>query len=276
MRTVPFAFLLALSSSIALAQEIRVFPDLQRIDPYGKVITADRGSRINHEILSPALPRNTSSSFHIAVEAPQGVPYWLYIGLNPENAIPFTLYREIFEKNDKGEWVPDKLVKLELPYNGLVPDKNIPGQTTEVFLLDVQIPRDAVVRRMKIEPQMWIPDRWITYPMEARIVPAQLLTQVKKHGEIHPVDSPADTTYRNVFNEVFCNGTERNGPEPALSIRSLILRNARRDAALAAPLFRPMIGTLLGHPEAPDWCKTTPVINGPEQSLRLRNRILRE
>ena len=272
----PFLFL-AFCAIAARAQSIHVFTERQRIDPFGKVIAADRakagGSR---EVLSPAVGRNAFSTFHIAVEPPPGTPYWFYIGMNPDDVIQANLYKEIFELRN-GQWVPDKLMKVDLPYNGLVPEKHIPGQTVEVFLLDLFVPRDAEVRRMKVEPQMWIPDRWITYPMEARIVARQLLTQPPRKGVPAPVDSPADATYRAVFSATFCSSTENNAPDPPLTIRSLLLRNARQDAALALPYGKLFAGPFLGYGESQDWCKvSTPQTDGPELSLRLRDRLLRE
>jgi hypothetical protein len=276
----PFWFLLTALTLVASGQSIRVHTEMQRIDPFGNVIKADRSADgRSREVLSPALGRHTFSSFHVVVEPPVGVPYWLYIGTNPETILDVTLYKEIFELRD-GEWVPDKLVKVDLPYNGLVPEKHIPGQTVEVFFLDLFVPKDAEVRRMKVEPQMWIPDRWITYPMEVRIATRQLLTQTPARGGIAPVDSPADSTYRDVFSAVFCDSRENNAPGPPLSIRSLLLRNARQDAALALPLGSLFAGPLLGYGNNPDWCKNplpraaSPA--GPEPILRLRDRLLRE
>lgn len=268
----------ALIPAAARAQSIRVFTELQRIDPYGKVIAADRGSNRSREVLSPALLRNAHASFHLVVEPPRGTPYWLYIGLNPESMIGITLYKEVWEKQANGEYVPDKLVKLELPYNGLVPEKDIPDQTVEVFLLDIHVPRNTAVQRMKIEPQMWIPDRWITYPMEARIVPAQLLTQPGNLGEIAPLLSPADFTYRHVFRALLCGTPEKKEPPPPLSIRSLILRNARQDAALAATLSKPDINWFLTESYEGEGCTAPLAVRpvGPERSLRLRDRLLRE
>ena len=274
----PFLFLLA---AVALnGQSIRVLTEFQRVDPFGQVIAADRAADgKSREVLSPALARHTFSSFHIVVEPPPGTPYYLYIGLNPEDTVAATLYKEIFENRD-GKWIPDKLEKVTLPYNGVVPEKHIPGQTVEVFLLDIFVPKNSQVRRMKIEPQMWIPDRWITYPMEARIVTPQLLTTVPSRGEIQPLTSPADTTYQKVFSSVFCGSTENKIASEPLTIRSLLLRNARQDAALALPLGKFYTGMLLGYGESVlDWCKgTLPGSSGgsPERVLRVRDRLLRD
>jgi hypothetical protein len=136
----PFLFLLPL---LAAGQSIRVHTEFQRPDPFGNVIKADRAAdRRSREVLSPSLGRNTHASFHVIVEPPPGTPYYLYIGLNPEDIIQATLYKEIFELRG-GEWVADKLVKVDLPYNGLVPEKGIPGQTVEVFLLDLFVPKNG-------------------------------------------------------------------------------------------------------------------------------------
>lgn len=279
----PFLLSIVLAAGAAsYGQQIRVYTELQRIDPTGKVIAADRGTARSREVLSPALMRNASASFHVVVEPERGKPYWLYIGLNPESMVDVTLYKEVWEKRANGEWVPDKLVKLELPYNGLVPEKDIPEQTVEVFLLDVHVPRNAPVQRMKIEPQMYIPERWITYPMEARIAPAQLLTTPAKHGEIAPLDSPADFTYRSVFRGFLCGTPEKKEGSAPLSIRSLILRNARQDAALVAAGSlnqRDVNWHLYESYEGEGCSSSTPMAvrpTGPERTLRLRDRLLRE
>ena len=274
----PFLFLLF--AAALSGQSIRVLTEFQRVDPFGKVVPADRAADgRSREVLSPALGRHTFSTFHIVVEPPPGTPYHLYIGLNPEQTIDATLYKEIFESKD-GKWVPDKLEKVELPYNGLVPEKHIPGQTVEVFLLDLFVPGNAEVRRMKIEPQMWIPDRWILYPMEARIVSLQLLTPIPERGGVQPLASSADATYRRVFSSVFCGFPENKTPAGPLTIRSILLRNARQDAALALPLGKFHIGMLLGYGESvEDWCKRTmnnTSIGNPERVLRVRDRLLRD
>ncbi|MBS1835893.1 MAG: hypothetical protein JST65_24465 [Acidobacteria bacterium] len=262
------------------AQSIHVYTELQRVDPFGNVIQQDLGPesdrRSSREVLSPALVRNASSSFLVAVQPPPGIPYWFYLGENPENLIRVTVYKAIFEKTAAGAFVPDRLEKIELPYNGLVPERNIPGQTTELFLVDVFVPKEAVVRRMKLEPQMWIPDRWIIYPMEVRIVPQQVLAKAPDKGVLAPLASPADATYRGVFLSYFCEKPEKSEGTGPLTIRSLILRNARRDAILAAPLGRSEIGTFLGYEGDADWCRAEPVVRHPERVLRIRDRLLRE
>jgi hypothetical protein len=212
----------------------------------------------------------------VALEPPAGTPYWFYLGENPENLIHVTVYKAVFEKTATGNFVPDRLEKIELPYNGLVPERGIPRQTTELFLVDVAVPKEAVVRRMKLEPQMWIPDRWIIYPMEVRIVPQQVLAKAPEKGAVAPLTASSDSTYRGVFLSYFCEKAEKSEGSGPLTIRSFILRNARRDAILAAPLSRPEIGTFLGYEGDADWCRAEPVVLHPERVLRLRDRLLRE
>jgi len=267
-----------LTAFAAQGQSIHVYTEFQRTDPFGRVIEADRGTARSREVLSPPLARNGVASFLVSVEAPQGTPYWLYMGLNPEASLELTAYRAVFEQNAKGEWVPDKLVKLELPYNGLVPEKHIPGQTHELFLLDVRVPADLPPQRIKVEPQLWIPDRWITYPMEVRVVRSQITSPVPQRGEIFPVDAPADLTYRSVFYGSYCNSPEKKVLDLPLTIRSLILRNARQDAAVASSLGKSEAGSLLDYQTGEDWCKTPLQARpaGPERVLRLRDRLLRE
>ena len=52
----------------AAAQTVTVYSEFTRIDPFGDVVRADPGAKPPREILSPAIPRNAVSSFHIVVE----------------------------------------------------------------------------------------------------------------------------------------------------------------------------------------------------------------
>jgi hypothetical protein len=140
-------FLFWLATVPMMAQSLRVYSELARIDSSGEV-TAPANPR---EILSPAIVRNGFTSFQIVVQVKSGTPYWLYVGENPDNAVKVSMYRE-----DGGNLEP-----LSSPYH---------GDTTQVFWLDLFADRNAAVRRIKIEPELDVNDDWVVYPMEVRVV----------------------------------------------------------------------------------------------------------
>ena len=142
---------LLLVSSVMSAQSLMVYSEFARIDKGGRV-TAPETPR---EILSPALVRNGYSSFQVVVEAPSDLHWRLFVGQNPDNAVKVTLYRE------NGE----ALEPLELP---------VEGDGPQVFWMDLWTGRDAAVQRIKVEPELYARDDWIIYPMEARVMEAQV------------------------------------------------------------------------------------------------------
>src|SRR5262249_19535728 len=82
----PLLLLAALAcAGLSRAQSLAVYSELQRPDPFGQIVAADRGAS-PREILSPAAPRNGFVSFHIAVTAPTNTNYFLYIVTSPLNA----------------------------------------------------------------------------------------------------------------------------------------------------------------------------------------------
>jgi len=145
------AALLALFAALASAQSVMVYSEFARIDKNGRV-TAPETPR---EILSPALVRNGFTSFQLVVDAAPEFHWRLFVGQNPENAVKVTLYRETGES----------LEAVELP---------VEGDGPQVFWMDLWTDRNAPVARIKVEPELYIKDDWVTYPMEARVVEAQL------------------------------------------------------------------------------------------------------
>src|SRR5262249_13422846 len=127
-----------------MPQSVEIYSEFQRVDPFGKIVTADAAPH-PREILSPRAERNAFISFHIAVSVPPKESYLLYIGTNPVNACRVALYKEHFSKTAAG-WIPDSLVEVRrLPDFGAMPDpdENVPGQITRLYLLDVWIPPDS-------------------------------------------------------------------------------------------------------------------------------------
>jgi hypothetical protein len=142
--------LAAVLISIPLAaQPLRVFSEFARISASGEVVAPAEP----REILSPAIPRNGFASFQIVIQTDK--PWWLYVGLNPSEAVRVELYRESDGKLERMDTVPR-------------------GDSPAVFWMDLWTERDAPVRRIKVEPELRVDDDWVIYPMEVRVVDATI------------------------------------------------------------------------------------------------------
>jgi hypothetical protein len=258
------------TGTVAAAQPIQVFSEYRRMDPFGKLIEAlDIEPR---EILSPGVPRNAWSTYRIAVTRAAGTEYQLYVSQNPENAVAITLYRENYS-NRAGHWTPVSVERVELPYRGRIPDpsSSVPGQTTQTFLMDIFVAAGAPVRRIKIEPQLSVGDEWIIYPMEVRVVSAEV-----------PPD-PALRRPPSSFLEYFCGG-KRPPPPPdaAQAPEWFSARNGAQDVAMARALegqrgrmiLSAQIVDRLGGKEPKKWCDAAPPAD-PEWPLKVRDFLLR-
>lgn len=268
-----------------LAQEVRVYSEFQRIDPFGAIFSADRAER-PREILSPALVRNAYASFQVALSVPAGQQYTLFIGQNPENAVEVTLYKMTYARRGDA-WVPDALQPLKLSDSGLVPDvpPQVPGQTTTALWMDVWVRPDAPVRRIRLEVQLNVGDRWIVYPMELR-----LMTQVIPAPEgplepLAPVEAPASESAAAPLRAYAC-APAPGAEEGPLTIRRLIRRNARQDLALARTLEARsgktgLVAGLLdaaGLGDLKKWCEAAaqpPRESGAEWYLKVRGFLYR-
>lgn len=228
-------FLLALLCWPVVAQPLSVFSELARIDKSGKV-TAPESPR---EILSPAIARNAYSSFQVAVQAPAGKKWRLYVGLNPANAVRITMYREL----------GDSLTRVELPYESDGP---------QVFWMDVWSERTAAVARIKIEPELYIDDDWVIYPMEARVMDATVPQSPLAEGFLPPA--------------LVMKGYLCPGPITAFlassDVARLQFRNAQQDVTLAARGSKEELKKLYGA------CDAAPPAN-PEWYLTIRDYLLR-
>lgn len=148
---------------------VAVYPDYQRIDPFGQIVPPDRQTP-RREILSPAIPRNATVSFHLAITAPAKDSYFLYLVPNPLDACGLRLFREHFTPH-QGSWIPDRLEEVHrLPEFGTMPDpdQRVPGQTTSVYLLDVSVPRQSALSGFRLEIQLKV-GGWVIRPLEVRI-----------------------------------------------------------------------------------------------------------
>jgi hypothetical protein len=237
------------------AQSLTVYSELQRVDPFGAIVAADRGAH-SREILSPAAPRNGFVSFHIAVTAPAATNYFLYIQTNPINACRVALYKEQFTQTAAG-WIPDALVPItRLPHFGAMPDlaAMIPGQTTRAYLLDVWVPPDARPPGFRLEVLLKTAD-WIVWPMEVRVLTVAVPSVSDGTARpLPPIERSADTAARAPVEDYLAGRSEslRIGPD---TVRAVIRRNAAQDMALARQVDRDELKKLwqAAHPAGAEW-----------------------
>ncbi len=268
-------------SALALpsaGQTVEVYSEFRRIDPEGEIVVPDRGGK-PREILSPALVRNGFNSFHIIVTVPHNVPFTLHIGQNPPDSMDVTLYRELYFQRGK-EWIPDALERVRLPFEGLVPD----DCTSVGFWLDVWVPGRGPARRLKLEPQLNVQDRWIVYPMEVRIKQARAPLGGVPMGTGAALSDPSDAAARASLISYLCGRRSRSA-KSGLTVRRMIARNVHQDMALARSLESKLgrdriVGVMLEALNAGDlksWCAAPgfPTGQGPEWYLRIRDFLYR-
>jgi hypothetical protein len=194
------------------------------------------------EILSPAVPRNGWSSFHVTVNAPAGTDFSLHIAQNPDSFVRAELYRDSH--------------RVPAPYDGKIPD----DATSVTFWLDVFVPADAEVRRFKLEPQAHTAlSGWIVYPMEVRVMEAKVPGNV---GQDFP--SPPDA--RDFAANLLC-GAKRK-----------LSRNLEQDWRLATRVPRETVErrfkSVLGIQDAAAWCEAPAFPENPEWYLGFRDFLL--
>lgn len=266
-----------------MAQPVRVYSEFQRINPFGHVVEIDKAAR-PREVLSPAVMRNGNSGFHLAITAAPGTTFSLHLGQNPENAAGVTVYREIFVQSGKG-WIPDGLEKISLPFDGQIGSDGIPGQTTAVFWLDVRLADDAPVRRIKVEPQVWMAEHWVPYPMEVRVVKARAPKSPGASGPLPRVEERADAPALAPLRSYVCGKEPRPSTiRGGLNVRGLVRRGVEQDLMLARALEKKagrdaVVRTLLRHAgtatEA-EFCGAASPGSDAEWYLRFRDYLLRE
>jgi hypothetical protein len=204
------AALAAFFASCLFSQTLTVYSEFTRLDANG-VVRAPADPR---EILSPMLVRNGFTSFQIAVEAKPGESYTLFVGLNPQNAVKVTLYRESAERLDP----------VDLPFKAEGP---------AAFWLDVWCDEGAPVRRIKIEPELYADGDFARYPMEARVMDATVPHQTRAIlADLRQFLCGADSTSDEIQKM-----HDRNGRQDAALSRGIakpdLIRNLRGCQALA-------------------------------------------
>ncbi|MDQ6664464.1 MAG: hypothetical protein M3Z23_08730 [Acidobacteriota bacterium] len=271
------------------AQTLQVFTEFERLDPYGNILAIDRGSH-PREILSPAVARNAYTSFQIAVTAPPNTNYFLYVVTNPGDLFRIALYKEQFVHSGD-RWIPDTLEPTQLPCFGVMPDAElgVADQTTRLYLLDVWVPRETLVRRVRLEILLKT-GGWIVAPMEVRVVaatvpdPAQIGNIAYTGGPLPPVEARSDTAAWGPIADYLAGipDTRGNGP---LALRSVVRRNAEQDMALARAIEAARypraaaIDILLqaGNEISAEWSKNPifPDELGSEWYLKIRDLLFR-
>ena len=217
------AFALALP-----AQELFVRSEFQRIGADGKVIPGDRVER-PREILSPPLARNGFSSYMLTANIPAGIDYTIEVGQNPEEAVRVVLYRQSYNPNG----IPDRLEKVALPIQGKsTKEENL------TFWMDVWVDSIAPVARIKLEAQLLVGNRWVIYPMEARVIAAQIPKFVPKFWGLPAPEARADTAMISPWRDYLCRPLKDEFQPKQTSIRLLQQRNVQQDVALARKLGR--------------------------------------
>jgi hypothetical protein len=240
------AILLSGILAVALrAQTLEIYSELQRVDPFGNIVAADRAEH-PREILSPAVARNGFASFHVVVSVPPATNYFLYVVTNPLNACRVALYKEHFVKTPKG-WIPDALAEVRrLPDFGVMPDpdENIPGQNTRVYLLDLWIPPDADVARFRLEVQLKV-GYFVVRPMEVRVLAARVPNIAAPNhltpAALPPIELSADAAAAAPLDGYIAGDRELPDVHPQ-TVRAMIRRNAIQDMALAGLLDRNRAG----------------------------------
>jgi len=234
---------LALFTVAARAQTVQVYSELARLSETGDVVAPAEP----REILSPALVRNGFTSFQIAVQVPptqgsKATMFHLYMGQNPEGALKVTVYRRAGEK----------LEAVGLPYG---------AESSQVFWMDVWADGNAPVRRVKLEPQVYVNGDWITYPMEMRVSEVVV-------PDVPPGSAPPTLRTYLCSNPAGGNNPARTRVGVVSDVAARRERNERQDVVLAArsPLLREELKKAMGG------CAAPPSAD-PESYLRLRDLL---
>jgi hypothetical protein len=230
--------LLALAAGAAWPQPLKVYSEFARLDAKGQPVAPE----FPREILSPAIARNAFNSFQVVVQVPDGTPWRLYVAQNPENAVDATLYRI---NNDRLERVAQPAT----------------GSSTQVLWMDLWADKGAPVSRIKVEPQLFVNNDWVIYPMEVRIMAASVPDGARAAGTAPPGE---------VMRGFLCGArVESAAPEPGVvTAASLRFRNAQQDLALAALVPREELQERFGA------CDAAPPENNPEWYYRVRDFLL--
>jgi hypothetical protein len=230
------SFLAAIFASLVGAQPLRVFSEFVRIGPDGEpsLPTSPR------EILSPAMARNRFTTYQILVKIPARTTASLWVGQNPENSFQVTLYRE----------KAGRLTKVSEP---------VEIEGTEIIWMDVWVSLNTPVARIKLEPELYLHQDWVIYPMEVRVVDAIGPDLAQSEGSANAMD---------VMRSFVCETKLETSSAGPLTPANLLYRNALADVALARQAPKEEMQKIFGP------CDQAAPEN-PETYLRIRDYLLR-
>jgi hypothetical protein len=222
----------------ACAQEIHLYSEFQRFDPFGQPVAADR-ALAPREILSPAMARNGHLSLHVVVTGASGTNYFLYVGSNPPDILQVKLYREYFAPCGD-DFCPDWLAEQTSPAFGVIPEFRhdvarpaMEKQTTRCYLLDIWAPPGTPPRRVRVEALLKT-GTWQVAPLEVRIE-APIVPDLKDihiAEDIAPIEAASSITAQIQLLR-YLTGLPAEFPPRMVRVRDVIQRNAAEDALLA-------------------------------------------
>jgi hypothetical protein len=267
-----FAWLLAAAGTALSGQRLLMYSEFQRVRPDGEVAQADRVEH-RRELISPAVARNAFTTWRIAVEAPPGADYHLYIGQNPDDTAKVTLYQEEYTRHGE-EWLPDSIKPQALPHSAVLSE----GQKVQTYLLDVWIPDSAPVGRFRLEVQLNVAGRWVIYPLEVRVQQAMAPAKAAPTGPLPGPQSRADQSVRKAACEFIRDQPAAKDAQPLDRTAAFVERNARQDLLIAktqpAAAIHSLLLTASGFPALDTLCEmTTPTPRGAEWWLRFRDQL---
>ena len=270
MKLLGILIALHVAADLARAQEINLYSEFQRFNPYGQVVAQDREPR-PREIISPAVARNGHLTIQVLVTMPPGTTYFVYAGANPPDALQLRVYRAYFVRCGQ-DYCPDWLTEQQTPVFGAMPELASvwPGQTTRCYVFDIWVPPGTPPRRVRIEALLKS-GIWYVAPMEVRVIAPLVppIATTETSETLAPLEAPASETARLQLLR-HLNGLRPTFPQGILRLRDLIQRNAAEDMALADAL----------HFRSPEWnwLSWTPFVypqSGAEWYLKIRDSLQR-
>jgi hypothetical protein len=252
------------------AQEINIYSEFERFDPFGKPVAQDYDMQ-TRELLSPAVPRNGHLTFHVVVTVPPATTYFIYAAQSPQDILDIRIYREHFVPCGDN-YCPDWLTPQRSPSFGAMPEdaRTMPDQNTRCYLFDVYVPPDVPPRRVRIEALLKV-GIWMVAPLEVRVIDAVVpdTRGLAAREDIAPIGArSSDTAQRQLFR--YLDGLPPETPPGILRVRDAIQRNAAEDMLVARSLG-------IGGPELNlmSWAPWMFPDLGGEWYLRVRDFIYR-
>jgi hypothetical protein len=268
------------AASAVHAQDIQIYSEFERFDPFGNPLPADR-DMVPREILSPAMARNGHLSVHVVITAPSGTNYFLYAATNPPDILHVKIYREHFTPCGD-TYCPDWLTEQASPSFGAIPEvlhdpsrPDMSRQTTRCYLFDIWATPDTPPRRVRVEALLKT-GTWFVAPMEVRIVAPTVpaVTPAIVAEDIAPLQAPSSATAAIQLAR-YLGGLKPEWPKQLLRVRDIIQRNAAEDMLLAKSLDRTRGAQPFPELNLLSWWPLTYPGMGAEWYLRVRDFLYR-